>query len=358
MGELKNLFDYATKELSQDAFLRWFLENYDNNELGPIVADFINYFSNEQCGNRKPFNLKYGDLIKVKTFAQVSNIDICVDIWSKTFKGKRSIIIEDKTGSEEHSDQLTIYNKVINNWEESDELPPEERIYKIYYKTSKVNNDSDEYSRVNDAKWTLFDIDEIYNFFKPYKDKTNSDVFNDYVNHIVHIYESYNQISIETADKWSTVNWDVFIKEKMKEYYPNRWCEARSYRGMYTSLLITYGIDKNKYVKSAAFEIIIRDKMKPSLHPEIIINGEWYWSINKTKDKYEYPIIEKELDDLRNYIENSKSEIIKRGNTVKAFGRIKEPISYKEKTADELWKELSIWIDEFNRLMDGYVRQK
>ena len=26
---MKNLFDYATKELSQDAFLRWLFENYD-----------------------------------------------------------------------------------------------------------------------------------------------------------------------------------------------------------------------------------------------------------------------------------------------------------------------------------------
>ena len=25
---MKNLFDYATKELSQDAFLRWLFENY------------------------------------------------------------------------------------------------------------------------------------------------------------------------------------------------------------------------------------------------------------------------------------------------------------------------------------------
>ncbi len=26
---MKNLFDYATKELSQDAFLRWLFENYN-----------------------------------------------------------------------------------------------------------------------------------------------------------------------------------------------------------------------------------------------------------------------------------------------------------------------------------------
>ena len=35
---MKNLFDYATKELSQDAFLRWLFENHDceNEEVVEI----------------------------------------------------------------------------------------------------------------------------------------------------------------------------------------------------------------------------------------------------------------------------------------------------------------------------------
>ncbi|MBP5313539.1 MAG: hypothetical protein J6Y65_01260, partial [Eggerthellaceae bacterium] len=32
MGETKNIFDYAKKELSQDAFLMWLFENYDCDE--------------------------------------------------------------------------------------------------------------------------------------------------------------------------------------------------------------------------------------------------------------------------------------------------------------------------------------
>lgn len=30
---MKNIFDFATRELSQDAFLRWLLENYDDADL-------------------------------------------------------------------------------------------------------------------------------------------------------------------------------------------------------------------------------------------------------------------------------------------------------------------------------------
>lgn len=66
MNNTKNLFDFATKELSQDAFLRWFFENYENPELGPIVVAFINYFSKDQFDSREPFHLKYGDIKGLK----------------------------------------------------------------------------------------------------------------------------------------------------------------------------------------------------------------------------------------------------------------------------------------------------
>ena len=41
---MKNLFDYATKELSQDAFLRWLFESYDDKELGKTVRKLLTAF--------------------------------------------------------------------------------------------------------------------------------------------------------------------------------------------------------------------------------------------------------------------------------------------------------------------------
>ncbi|MCR4917400.1 MAG: hypothetical protein K5912_00455, partial [Alphaproteobacteria bacterium] len=47
MGEevnSKNLFDYATKELSQDAMLCWLFANYKDSELSGVVVDLLNGF--------------------------------------------------------------------------------------------------------------------------------------------------------------------------------------------------------------------------------------------------------------------------------------------------------------------------
>lgn len=44
---MKNLFDFATKELSQDAFLRWLFENYEceNEKVREIAYGLINYLT-------------------------------------------------------------------------------------------------------------------------------------------------------------------------------------------------------------------------------------------------------------------------------------------------------------------------
>ena len=77
---MKNLFKYATKELSQDAFLRWLFENYEDQYLGPVVVDFINTFTADQYEPklRPQLSLKYGDITKLKTCAQKNDIDVTI----------------------------------------------------------------------------------------------------------------------------------------------------------------------------------------------------------------------------------------------------------------------------------------
>lgn len=50
----RNLFTYATKELSQDAFICWLLANYDTEELREESYRFINLLMDK--------NFSYGDI--------------------------------------------------------------------------------------------------------------------------------------------------------------------------------------------------------------------------------------------------------------------------------------------------------
>ena len=77
---MKNLFDFATKELSQDAFLRWLFESYDSSDAEvkeasrSLLIAFIN-------------NPKYtvNSMARLWTKAQDHKADIVV--WFEMYDG-------------------------------------------------------------------------------------------------------------------------------------------------------------------------------------------------------------------------------------------------------------------------------
>lgn len=110
---MNNLFDYATKELSQDAFLRWLLESYNDEDLKEpvrfLLKEFCDLKDDEQINN-------------LETWAQWCSIDISV--WIDTNYRKIVLFIEDKAFSGEHN-QLKTYNLKIDRTQDRE-------IYKIF----------------------------------------------------------------------------------------------------------------------------------------------------------------------------------------------------------------------------------
>ena len=129
---MKNLFDYATKELSQDAFLRWLFENYncENEKVRNVCKKLFNTFTNNDLDFSKI------DKNSLRTVAQWNKIDI--SIWFKCDGKEYLIVIEDKTTSEEHL-QLENYSNAIkqhNEWLIKNNLNPIEKVYTVFYKTA------------------------------------------------------------------------------------------------------------------------------------------------------------------------------------------------------------------------------
>ena len=137
---MKNLFDYATKELSQDAFLRWLFENYncENESVKTACRKLFDSFTENK--------FKEKTITDLTTVAQWKNIDI--SIWFKIDGIEQLIVIEDKTGSEIHDDQLARYEKEIighNNFWRNEEnrkkyggelyIEKSGNVFKVFYKT-------------------------------------------------------------------------------------------------------------------------------------------------------------------------------------------------------------------------------
>ena len=137
---MPNIFDYATSELSQDAMIAWLMAcaKADDAALREVGQSFIRFLLERPCNNveRAVFD-RDGKLTRYDDHGLVS--DVCVrtqydniDVYcSATIDGKQvSFVIEDKTGTTEHSNQLERYKEIV----QSDEIK-EDYLKLIYLKT-------------------------------------------------------------------------------------------------------------------------------------------------------------------------------------------------------------------------------
>lgn len=216
---MKNLFDFATKELSQDAFLRWLFENWDcDKQIEIIVKKLLKKF----C------ELKDNEEIeKITSATQDHNIDIRIDVKTKVNR-TFSLFIEDKVFSSVHSSQLEIYDEYING------LKGE--TYKLFYKTNLLSDTDDKgIKEANDKnthgkQWETIDINEIAEIFGGGQHYENI-ILQDYAEHINKIAQAVNNTEIPSShsDGIDFLKWEAYfkntIKKNLKEdgYHADAW---------------------------------------------------------------------------------------------------------------------------------------
>jgi hypothetical protein len=126
-----NIFNYATNELTQDAFLSWVLAwaqpefKTANEPLHQLGTDFLKSLLAKK-------SIKLGKVENLEIKQQFKKIDVLVQL--ETNGKKYAIIIEDKVHSQHHSDQLLRYKSVVSaQYKEAIQVP-------IYFKTGYQHN--------------------------------------------------------------------------------------------------------------------------------------------------------------------------------------------------------------------------
>ena len=115
--ERNNIFNFATSELSQDAFICWCLNwlNYKDSELRALAVGLLKEFGEEDVSDNQEIIIK----------RQFKKIDILV-----VLKGlNRVYIIEDKVHSSESKDQIVGYKGEIRKEYKNSEIKT------VYFKT-------------------------------------------------------------------------------------------------------------------------------------------------------------------------------------------------------------------------------
>lgn len=261
---MENLFNFATKELSQDAFLLWLFASYRDEEYGHIgkelLAEFVNLVKSD--------HIKPEQITNIVAHSKPEDIDIVVDF--KVNDRDYILAIEDKTTSSHHDDQLKRYKETIKKWNEQ-KNDIDRPTFLIYYKTHKM--DKQEISEVeNKYGWKNYPFEMINDFWKKYT-KCGNMIIEQYAEHIVGSYKNSNNTSFpndHNIDKW------IGYFENLQKHLSIKCnVEVGEYQSRYAYLKVRpCGFEKNKipYLEIRSRDCLNKDNNKV-LNAHILLYG-------------------------------------------------------------------------------------
>lgn len=209
-----NIFNYATSELSQDAFILWLLDwaNPQNAEFDSalccIAQDFI----------RLLLNKKELQISSVKCKKQENHIDVFAII-----NEKYALIVEDKTNTTEHGNQILRYYEWVNKEKKYSNLD----IHCIYYKTgnesaAKLKRLAKKYEEeFKSEHFSIITREKVLALFT--NCSTKNAIFTDYVAHIQNIQDKTDAYLTTPVDKWSSQAWQGFYMCLAQELQAGDW---------------------------------------------------------------------------------------------------------------------------------------
>ncbi len=318
MKRTKNIFEFATKELSQDAFLRWLFENWNS------AFEDVNIASRELLRHFLGFPLEVDmNITYVETLAQKGKIDVL--IFCTVNNNNYVIAIEDKTITTTHDNQLDRYAYYMNkNWDNKGK-----HIY-ILYKTNLLTER--EKQEAIDAKWSTFDIKSIHRIFSNLKIDIKNHFLKDYVDYIESLYDDLaTELPREIKD-WNMKNWYNFALTHKLKLPNNFYTEFGNYQNKYIYIAFLVETDFKLF---PYLEIRSRDFNAGSFIFRILIPDK--------KEKYTEVNVKKWKESI------NKSEMFKVQNNAKQIGINK--INDSVKTIEELEILVLEYIGEYRKLM-------
>ena len=213
----ENIFSFAKKELTQDAFLMWLIANHDSKDkdVSQMSKHLLSEFIKIRITNQTKIEL-------VEILSQKWKIDILVDL--KIDDISHLILIEDKVDSTEHSNQLKNYMDKVN------QIYPLHRKHFIYYKTNMLFEDERE--KVERHGWEVYDIEKIKHMFCEDYDSCTHYLLVNYIDHVSDLYEKLKGTLPLDIKTWEMKHWLNYYNSK-KWQFPNCTVELRNHQNRY-----------------------------------------------------------------------------------------------------------------------------
>lgn len=207
-----NIFDIATKELNQDAFITWLLQFADDKyqSADPLLNKCGKAFVTQLIQKQIPgFN---EPITKVEAGRQWENIDVWAEI-----NDKYLIIIEDKTYTSHHSNQLQRYKENSEKWCVNNNY---EKPICIYLKTGNESQSS--LNHIQQQGFSIFSRLDFINLLNQFRETSNN-IFTDFYERLTRIEKSNNEFENKPIKEWNGNDWQGFFQFLEKQIQIVNW---------------------------------------------------------------------------------------------------------------------------------------
>jgi hypothetical protein len=255
-----NLFAFATKELSQDAFICWLLtwaypRHRTNDETLHRTGRALLERLLAAGGIRT-----LGEITTLEVHPQHKKIDILVLV-----NDDLAVLIEDKTDSFEHSNQLQRYLDTVNK------DFPGRKVAAIFLKTG----DQCDYHTVREKGYACFLRRDLLDVLEDgERAGVRNDVFTDFLAYLRGIEEAVASFRHVPIAQWNdSRQWAGFYTDLKEQLKAGRWRYVPNPSGGF--MCFHWHWNGNKYLqleqKQLCFKIMVEDKAKQSAEWH-----EWY----------------------------------------------------------------------------------
>lgn len=256
----QNFFSFSLHERTQDAFVAWLCSCY-NEPVSSVKHIVAEEFIKKLLGVNVNFQ-------EVEVDTQIYDIDILLTLKNVNHSGNdHYVVIEDKTNSQIHDNQLVRYIRNLIKKKKTSE----DHIYVVYYKTGHVANTPDciklvnpvtchyvfdpnvksEFQEVmsvtnpypNLAGMKICYLADIHKFFcsNPLISRCGCSILDDYADHIDAEYNRYNSGVIDAKEGRTESQWERIFDEAItrnKSKYPDLSFKL-AFTGSYWEIYVT-----------------------------------------------------------------------------------------------------------------------
>lgn len=238
-----NLFDYASSELSQDAFVCWICSQFNSDD------------SAVKCAAQKLLHafLKIDDTDPVEVLdirRQYKNIDVLLRLQYRQLV--YIVILEDKIDSVEHDNQLKRYRHIVENDFRQDDIY---KILVVYYKTGILS----EYTAVQDKCDVLLDRHSILRLLScPLQNISSvNPILLDYVENLKKYSDAYDLYQSLPLLAWDAQQFQGFFEYLRDSFEESPYWTGFGYNDNRNGGHWTFWFGNNKDVGSKPWKFIV-----------------------------------------------------------------------------------------------------